>query len=143
MRFCIERLEQERVLGILKETDGLFDPPFSAAVDLEQYSAKLASKAYFGLAYSDGGGLAGVVAFYLNDAVKQIYTPFVCVYLQFRHQHVASSLMDYIIKSNKGYTSMALEVLKTNTAALALYNRMNFKVVEEREHNYLLRLDIK
>jgi len=142
MEYRIETLEQERVLGILRESDRGFEPPLSTVVELEQYSAKLASNAHFATAYSDGGKLAGVIAFYLNDSLNQIYIPYVFVYEQYRNRSVASGLIDFIIRSNRGYTSVALEVVKTNDAALRLYRKLNFQVVEDREHTFLMRLAV-
>ena len=55
---------------------------------------------------------------------------------------MASGLIDFIIRSNRGYTSVALEVVKTNDAALRLYRKLNFQVVEDREHTFLMRLAV-
>lgn len=141
MNCRIETLEQSRVLGILRESDRQFEPPLSWVVELEPYSAKLAQKAHFATAYVDDN-LAGVIAFYLNDTLNQIYIPYVFVYEQYRNRSVASGLIDFIIRSNRGYTSVALEVVKTNDAALRLYRKLNFQVVEDREHTFLMRLAV-
>lgn len=142
MNCRIETLEQSRVLGILRESDRGFEPPLSTVVELEQYSAKLASRAHFATAYSDGGKLAGVIAFYLNDTLNQIYIPYVFVFEQFRGHGVASGLIDYIIRSNSGYSSVALEVVKTNTAALNMYRKLRFEIADEREHTFLMCLTL-
>jgi ribosomal protein S18 acetylase RimI-like enzyme len=138
MEFRIENLDQSRVLQILSETDALFDPPLSSVVKLDEYSVKLSSKAHFALAHQ-AGRLAGVIAFYLNDDASQIYMPYVVVYPQFRNQHVATDLLEYVIRSNPGYATVALEVVKTNTAALNLYKKLSFEVIEDRDHTYLMR----
>lgn len=141
MNCRIETLEQSRVLGILRESDRQFEPSLSWVVELEPYSAKLAQKAHFATAYFDDN-LAGVIAFYLNDTLNQIYIPYVFVYEQYRNRSVASGLIDFIIRSNRGYTSVALEVVKTNDAALKLYRKLNFQIVEDREHTFLMRLAV-
>ena len=138
MEFRIERLEQDRVLRILSDSDTLFDPPFSNAVRLDEYSVKLSSKALFATA-TDGADLAGVIAFYLNDEARQIYVPYVVVFPQFRKKHVATDLMEFVIRNNSSYTSVALEVVKSNSAALDLYKKLDFEVIEDRVHTYLMR----
>ena len=138
MEYRIENLEQGRVLQILLETDSLFDPPLSTVVRLDEYSVKLSSNAHFALAHQ-AGSLAGVIAFYLNDEARQIYVPYVVVFPQFRKQHVSTDLMEYVIRNNSSYTSVALEVVKSNSAALDMYKKLDFEVIEDRDHTYLMR----
>lgn len=141
MELKIEKLDQTEVLEILKTSDCQFSPPLSTVVELEAYSLKLSSKAFFSIA-TEGSDTCGVVAYYLNDSINQIYIPYVFVYEPFRNRHLATRLIEYIIQSNKKYTSVALEVVKTNQAALNLYRNMHFEIKENREHTYLMWLDL-
>lgn len=138
MNFEIKKLEQPAVLEILTDNDLIFTPPHSTVVDLHEYSQKLATHAYFNFCYVNDT-LAGVIAFYKNEDTKQIYIPYLLTRTEFQGKGVASAMLKHIDQTFHGhYTTIALEVNKTNLPAFRLYSKMNFIINEDRGNKYLM-----
>lgn len=132
----------EEVLCILTETDKQFPTPISEVTKIGSYSKKLSVNAYWAFAENDGIN-CGIVAYYLNKDKRQIYITYVFVYPEYRKQHVASQILDYLSRTYDGdYKSMALEVLKTNMAAFDFYRKRNFEIIEDRPETYLMQLSL-
>lgn len=56
---------------------------------------------------------------------------------KYRNKHIATLLMDYMITDLPNNVSrILLEVNKNNTAAIKLYYRFNFEVINERKKYY-------
>lgn len=108
---------------------------------IDSYSRKLSENAYFAIAEEDNQN-AGIIAYYLNEKDRQIYVPYVFVYKPYRNKHLATELMEFVISQNLGYKTIALEVIKSNDAAIKLYNRLNFKLKENRADTYLMQRDL-
>lgn len=58
----------------------------------------------------------------------------------FRRQKVATRLLHAlsIYAKEQSFTQMRLDVAENNTAAIALYERLNYQVCNEKTHNHLL-----
>lgn len=54
----------------------------------------------------------------------------------FRGIHIASQMLEYLIRKCKDCENITLEVCKTNRIAISLYNKFNFKAVAIREKYY-------
>lgn len=56
---------------------------------------------------------------------------------EYRNQHIASLLLDYMINNlNNNIETITLEVSTDNIAALNLYKKFNFEIINERKNYY-------
>lgn len=141
--FNIEKLSKEQVYNILNKFDDNFNPQFSLDVDFEEYSSKLSNNAFFAIC-KVGEDIAGVVAFYLNSDLFQIYIPYVCVDTKYRKRGIAYQLI-CLIKERYGlnFRFIALEVDKINVQAKSLYERLGFSVLEDRGRKWYMKVNLK
>lgn len=135
-------LDLEAVHTLLQKCDEEFVPPLSQTMNLKQYAQKLSDFAQFVIAL-DNGSEAGFVAYYLNDEGHFIYVPLIWVSREHQRKGVGQKLIAQLSDlSLIGYSSILLEVLKTNTTALAFYKKELFEEEEDREDKFLLKKKI-
>lgn len=135
-------LDLESVHTLLQKCDEEFVPPLSQTMNLKQYAQKLSEFAQFVLAL-DKGEAAGFVAYYLNDEGHFIYVPLIWVSREHQRKGVGQKLIAQLSDlSLIGYSSILLEVLKTNTTALAFYKKELFEEEEDRGDKFLLKKKI-
>lgn len=113
-------------------------PPLSSEVDLKSYSLKLSLHAKF-ILYKNDNDSVGYTAFYLNDAVSQIYIPLICVFTEHQHEGIGSRMIELLEDEYKGrYETIVLEVVKENTKAYNFYIKQGFKILEDRGKKFLM-----
>ena len=135
-------LDLEAVHTLLQKCDEEFVPPLSQTMNLKQYAQKLSDFAQFVIAL-DNGSEAGFVAYYLNDEGHFIYVPLIWVSSEHQRKGIGQKLIAQLSDlSLIGYSSILLEVLKTNTTALAFYNKELFEEEEDRGDKFLLKKKI-
>lgn len=132
------KLNRECVFDILSYFDMSSTIPLHIGLEFKSYSQKLSDNALFIIA-SDGAKWAGFIAFYLNSDEHFIYVPQVVVHKDFRHKGIGHLMFVelYNLLSDT-YTSIKLEVLKTNDVACAFYGREGFIKKEDRGEKIFL-----
>lgn len=124
---------------LLQMCDQEFQPSLSQTMDLKKYAQKLSEKAQFVLAL-DKGEMAGFVAYYLNDEGHFIYVPLIWVSKVYQRRGIGQKLIGQLSElALIGYSSICLEVLKTNASALAFYKKEIFEEKEDRGEKLLLQ----
>lgn len=130
---------QQQMLDLLLRFDSVFTPPHSESVDLEQYSAKLSRYACLLTVEEDDGSVVGFMAYYRNDDLHQLYVTIVCVDNAYQHKGIGSRLFERLESlASPGYTTIGLEVVKTNTKAYNFYKKHHFIVQEDRGTKLLM-----
>lgn len=115
---------------------------FIEVADLDAYLAKLNDNAEF-LSDLLGDRCRGVVAFYCNDeSTRRAYITLVLVDPHDRGLGIGRTLVAGVLRiaRERGFTSCALEVAKTSTAAHALYQSLGFTIVEARGGKDLMEI---
>lgn len=116
------------IAGHLWACDQHFVPPLSGRVAIDSYAQKLADRAERFEAWVTDG-LIGLVAAYCNDPDRQTaFISSVSVEARWQGSGIASQLVGACVASVRtlGFTRLALEVDRRNTAAVALYGRLGF-----------------
>lgn len=139
----IEKLTPEEVLRILRGFDACFTPRYSEMIsDIEGYSIKLSEHANFMISTIDDR-ISGVIAFYKNQAEKQLYVPYVCLLSDYEYQGMAACMFDALKQAySNEFDSIALEVRCNNKPAYSFYLKYGFDIVENRGLKYLLKLPL-
>ncbi len=130
------------VADLIREEQARQENRFVEGVDFETYLAKLGDRAEV-LSVSDGDRCRGFVAFYANDqATKQAFITLVLVAPGDRGAGLGRSLVACVLDlvKGRGFTSCRLEVTSDNTAALAVYRALGFRLVLARAHKDLLEI---
>ena len=139
VKYIKTTLENDAVDALLQMSDNEFVPSLSHSIDLKQYAKKLSENAQFVLAINKGE-MAGFVAYYLNDEGQFIYVPLIWVSSRYQRQGIGEQLIGQLSSlSLIGYTSILLEVLKTNKGALKFYQNEGFEKEEDRGEKLLLK----
>ena len=115
-------------------------------VDLENWPIKLAKYSDCFCVRSSTTKMIAALFAYLNDTTfHQGFIPLICTlpYNEKRTGYLLHlSCLDVALK--RGIESIGLEVLKTNTHAIAFYKRAGYQIVEDREdrNRWLMKLSI-
>lgn len=137
------KLEHTQVITLLKHFDDSSDIPLSKGLDFESYGKKLSDNAYFIIAYEDNK-MNGFIAYYLNEDGKFVYVPQVVVHKDGRHKGVGHTMFAKLCDSiQETYSSVKLEVLKSNNNAMNFYNREGFVEIEDHNERILLKKDLR
>lgn len=117
-----------------------FSPPLSERVDLAAYSRKVRDNALTVEAWH-GAALVGLVAGYMNAAERTSYITNVSVLPDFTGKSIATKLLDTFVEHARtaDVETIALEVAKTNPAAMHLFSKFEFQKVEDRGGFLLMR----
>lgn len=79
------------------------------------------------------------MAYYRNDEQQQLYVTNVCVDSAYQHKGIGSRLFESLESlSALGYTTIGLEVVKTNIKAYNFYRKHQFVVQEDRGTKLLM-----
>lgn len=116
-----------------------------AGVNMRKHSEKLCALATMILVYTADENLVGLCACYMNDYnTKTAYITHIAISPQYRGCGYGKQLLEKTIAlaAKKGFRFLNLEVLKTNTPALALYQSHDFTIIEYRNTKYLMSLHL-
>lgn len=139
MRIVKERMLQQDVYNLLQKYDNTFTPPLSSDVNLSCHATKLYEHAEFIVCKDDVADIIAYIAYYKNEAKKQLYIPLICVSSDYQKKGIGTKMLEMLIDDYKeNYTTVALEVVKNNTNALNFYIKQNFKKVEDRGKKILM-----
>lgn len=132
MRLNREPQDEARLLKIVQRLDSCFIPPLSTVVALDNYCHKLTAYAENLLLNFDGQDI-GFVCFYANDiAQKTAFITAVAVDPQYAQRGLGMRLLEAAFTQARtlGMNQIRLEVNKHNQAALALYRKAGFTILD-------------
>ena len=122
-----------------------FDPSLSSRVDIKEYCQKLFDNANF-VTGRLNNQLVGLLAIYCNDLIKfTAYISSICVMPNVRGNKLGNDLLyeSLNLAKRSGMDRIRLEVGQRNYSAISLYEKYDFKKVEERNDLYLLELKLR
>lgn len=128
----------------LRACDGVFVPPLSERVDLDDYAEKIVQRAERFEAWSNGQ-LAGLVAMYCNDPERQTaFVTSVSVLPARQGEGIASRLLQACTESVRqtAFKRIELEVGAFNSAATRLYKKHGFAVSHTRDQSHTMHLAV-
>lgn len=134
----------EAIEGLIRAEQAQSGGAFIAVTDLDAYLAKLARHAEV-LAVHAGGGCRGFVAYYANDlTARRAFITLVLVAPDARKQGLAGALVRGVLDICRasGFTRCGLEARADNAAALAVYRRLGFQTLCEREGVLLMEVSL-
>ncbi|HEV2613560.1 MAG TPA: GNAT family N-acetyltransferase [Gammaproteobacteria bacterium] len=119
----------------LKLCDSTFVPPLSERITIDEYAHKIVNHAVRFEAWSDNE-LIGLLAAYCNDTVNRMaFITNVSVVPSWHGKGIASQLMVNLIEyvHTLGFDRIALDVDEKNRAAIKLYEKHGFIVMEKEK----------
>ncbi len=144
LELSLNRADTSQIANHLRECDGLFIPPLSERVEVNEYSQKIASLATRFEAWTEDG-LAGLLAAYCNDQSQATaYITSLSVSPRFQGQGVAAKLLNNCISylTQLGFIAIKLEVNRHNTKAMNLYEKYGFLVDQISGESQMMTLQI-
>ncbi len=111
-------------------------------VDLMAFAQKIRTNAVTIEAYSYSTFI-GLCACYMNDlATRTAYITHIAIVPAYQGRGYGKQLLDQTIATarERGFVRLNLEVLKTNTPALNLYQSHHFTIVEDHTAKWLMSL---
>lgn len=138
-----KELKHEEILFFLKKFDSCFDPPFSDFVNIDDYAIKLFNNACFVVAESSND-IVGVLVYYKNQLQNEIYIPYLVVDLKFQSLSIGRHMLEELaLRIESSYSTIALEVMKTNTRAITFYQSNAFVNVVDRGDKILMHRPLR
>ncbi|HEY4898423.1 MAG TPA: GNAT family N-acetyltransferase [Candidatus Nanopelagicaceae bacterium] len=122
---------------LLTSVDADFDPPLSTRISIPEYAEKIHKNATI-FSTHQGGELIAFIALYCNTPNKlTAYMTMLAVSRNHRNNGLASNLLETSIRFLKklGFRILRLEVYKSNSNAINLYENFGFKKVDEDERD--------
>lgn len=140
VEFKINQATFQNVFMHLQLADLDFNPPLSQRVDLKKYSQKIISHASRFEAW-DNQSLIGLIAIYDGDPA---YITNVSVLADWQKSGVALRLLHQCIDflKQKKILTVDLEVSKSNSSAISLYEKNFFREKSSTERTMIMRLNI-
>ena len=135
---CATELE---IVGHLTKCDAHYRPKLSERVDLPEYGKKLFLRSQR-FEIWDGPALAGLAAVYFGDVENRCgYISNISVLPEYTGRGIGLQLMRSVeqFAADKGFEELRLETGNDNVAALRLYEKRCFKVLEETSRMVHLR----
>lgn len=138
--FKINQSTVQDVFMHLQSADSDFTPPLSQHIDLKKYSQKIVSHAHRFEAWIDER-LIGLIAIYDGDPA---YITNVSVLTDWQKSGIGSRLLHECIDflKQKEILAVDLEVSKSNSSAISLYEKNLFHEKSSTERTMIMRLNI-
>ncbi len=133
------KLALDDVRQLISDFSGAFTPPLLEGDGIEEYAKKLSDKAFFSL-LTEEGNTQGFVAYYLNYECKQLYITLIAVATECQQQGHGRTLIEEMerVAADLSFSSIALEVVKTNVNAHKFYLNLAFVEEEDRGRKWLM-----
>lgn len=134
----------DKLFEIAKEENDQQGGDFMRVPCVNSYLDKLKNNAEF-VTHSIASEYAGFVAFYCNNIESsESFISLIITSPGFRGKKVGSTLIDSVlnITRSRGFDACALEVAKSNKGAIALYERKGFRIVENKDDSFIMRIDL-
>lgn len=137
-------ITSDQVQKHLEAVSKSFVPNLSSYVNIENYSKKIAEKAVLFFEKDNNSNLIGLVAVYDNNEEKFGWITNVSVNPFVHNKGIASKLLKECINffKNKNYSNIKLEVFDNNEKAIKLYKKHNFKLHEQKENKFIMKLEL-
>lgn len=144
LRYTVNNSSADEVLHHLQKCDDVFVPVLSSRVVLQEYAKKIYDHAIRFEAWNDTE-LVGLIATYFNNETASGFITNVSVFREMSGQGIASSLMRKCLSYayDEGYSSIELEVMRNNNAAIALYQKFFFKELRTKDGAVIMKCNIK
>lgn len=132
MNIAIEKMTEEHILHLAQLEKQCFSTPWSENALSEELSNPLAR---FFVCVADGQVCGYIGA---HNVVGEVYITNVAVLPSHRGQGIGAMLVGFLKEYSKAENAefITLEVRKSNSVAIRLYEKMGFKVVGERKGFY-------
>jgi ribosomal protein S18 acetylase RimI-like enzyme len=130
--------------SLLKQIDNDFVPSLSTRLVINEYAEKIQKNATI-FSTHQGGELQAFIAVYCNDRSSlTAFMTILAVAQKHRNSGLASNLIESSIRFLKklGFKTYRLEVYKSNTSAIKLYEKFNFMKVAETNTSIYLELHL-
>ena len=127
-------------IGLLFEASGTaFIEGITINQNLKDYIDKVFLKSHRYEIWSDEV-LVGLLAFYRNDIVKQIYVTSISISEKFQGMGYGKYLFEKLLADNghNRINSIRLEVRSDNQKALSFYNSLNFEIKSTQNQSHIL-----
>lgn len=134
----------EKLFEIAKDENNRQNGNFMRVDCVDTYLTKLKISAEF-ITHVIGNNVAGFVAFYCNNRESgESFISLIVTSPEFRGKKVGSTLIDSVlnITRSRGFNACALEVASSNKGAIALYERKGFRIVENKDDSFIMRIDL-
>jgi ribosomal protein S18 acetylase RimI-like enzyme len=132
---CGDAENYERVFDFINSVDKSFPIPLSERADISVFTKKILDKAIILQAVIDDE-IVGLSSFYANDLdnMKSHWT-FLAVKSSHMNMGIASKLITEMLSilRNRKMVSVELTTESDNIAARSLYEKMRFRLVEEKD----------
>lgn len=129
---------EDKFSRLMDNASKLFAPPISEVVDIESYSHKLYTLASFVLCI-EADEIKAFMAFYKNKKAGQLYVSLICVAADFQRQGLGRQMLDVLASlKSRSFSSIGLEVVKTNEKAYTFYKKYGFIEQEDRGEKRLM-----
>ena len=141
MRFdIIEIQDRAKKLEIMRECDDAYTISVIGRSFFAELFEKLDRYAVFLGVIADSGENIGYSVLYANDmASRRAFLTLFCIKGNMQRMHLGEALMreSFDAARRRGMTSMALEVLKTDTVPIAFYRRYGFEPTGESSDQFM------
>ena len=138
LTLCFESLSKD-------DLEVYFESSISDFMSLEssntrsQYAAKLSANANFIVGRDNKGNIGCLIAYYANIE-PLIFITHVHTMEKYKRLGYCSRMLNEICQLYRFsvFTTIKLEVVKTNTKAVSVYTKSGFEIIGETEHKYLM-----
>lgn len=144
LRYAAGSSTTDRIHEHLLRCDGDFHPPLSARVDIAAYARKLHDRAFTFEAW-EGDVLIGLVAIYVDKPAATAHVSNVSVEARHARRGIGSRLLADAIAfaRERRVGQISLEVARDATAAVGLYAKHGFKVLDTAAPVVKMRLSMQ
>lgn len=122
----------------------LKDTQFISTIPILDYIKKVCQNAEF-IIFRNESIIYGLSIIYVNKLeVGFAYITYIAISQEYRGKGIAKKLLSYtcLLAQKRGFRYVRLEVKKSNSTAFQLYNRMNFRVIDENETSYFMEREL-
>lgn len=124
----------------MRKNAGQFSPIFDGGgIGLPAYSKKIKTYGNTIEFWQKETELAGLLAYYENPEKSYIYITYICVNINMQGKGIATKLLQQLEHCTKfPHFEWRLEVSKTNSPAIKLYQKWGFNFSESRNNKWLM-----
>ena len=140
IEYKINKSDENDIIKHFNNCDKFFLETLKNRVNIVEYSKKIFEKATRFEAWNNKD-LIGLVAIYLNG--ENGYVTNLSVSEKTTRQGIASNLFKQCINTLTQLTTIELEVLEGNNAALSFYKKYNFEPIHNKGNIIYMRLKLK
>jgi ribosomal protein S18 acetylase RimI-like enzyme len=130
---------KELIINLIKE-NSLQESVLRITLPIEKYVDKIYLNSTI-IPYFIDGNMIGMISYYNNDDTKKkSFLTLILIAKKYQGKGIGKLLLETSCADlrKNGFKSYILEVLKTNTKAIKLYEEYAFQIKEEREETWLM-----